>query len=410
MSKMFYNCNSLLYLTLKSSGAKNYFNPNDLNQTFYNCISLKSLEIGHLKTDIVKNISYLFYNCKKLRYLSLSNSTFTNKLITNMKGMFENCESLTSLNLSSFYTPKAEIMWDMFKNCRSLISLDLSTFDTSKETDMESMFEGCEDLVSLSLIDFSTRNVRYMNKMFKNCKNLKSLYFNNINSYSLGSMQQMFYNCENLEYLNLFSLTENAQSISEMFEGTSDNFIFCIEENENIPNIFEEILKRSGTKRDCSDDCYGIGNKRPYVIEKKICCPVFEYNGNCYNKCPSRMEATNEDKICKYFKCSPNYFNYDQDDCIYSIPDGYYENDTELKTIDKCYKTCKTCSGGLTGAKHNCITCNESYPYLDFGNCVKHCDNGYYIDNSILKCRCVTEECSDCTEESLNEGLCLACR
>jgi len=45
-------------------------------------------------------------------------------------------------------------------------------------------------------------------------------------------MQQMFYNCKNLKYLNIFSLTENAQSISEMFEGTSNYFTICIDEPE----------------------------------------------------------------------------------------------------------------------------------------------------------------------------------
>ena len=248
----------------------------------------------------------MFYNCKNLKNITMVKSNFTNTLIRDMRGVFENCESLSSLDLSLFYTPKVEIMWDMFKNCKSLKYLNIPKFDTSKVTDMESMFEGCEDLTSLNIKNFKTPRVRYMNKMFRNCKNLQSLYFDNINSTSLGTMQQMFYNCKNLEYLNIFSLTENFQSITEMFEGASDNFTFCIKEHEDIPNIFEELYKRSGTKRDCSENCYGNRNQRPIVIEKKICCPMFEYNGTCYDKCPKRTKDTNRDKICEPFPCSPN--------------------------------------------------------------------------------------------------------
>ena len=410
MSKMFYNCSNLKYLNITSSGSDNYYSPIDLNQTFFNCISLINLEIVHLKTDIVRNISYMFYNCKQLKFLSLYNSTFSNTLITDMRGMFENCESLISLNLSLFYTPKVEIMWNMFKNCKSLKYLDLSTFDTSKVTDMESMFEGCEGLISLSLVKFNTTNVRYMNKMFKNCKSLQSLYFNNINSTSLGSMQQMFYNCEKLEYLNIYSLTEKSQSFSEIFEGASDNFIVCVKDNENIPNIFEEILKRSGTQRDCSENCYGIGNSRPYIIEKKICCPKFEYNGACYNKCPKRTEAKNDDKICKYFNCSPLYYDYNQSTCISSIPNGYFVNDSEINTIDKCHKTCRTCSQAPSPTKHYCITCNSpSYQFFYFNNCLEECDNGYYLDSEIKKCKCEKKECNICTEKSLEKDLCVTC-
>ena len=158
--------------------------------------------------------------------------------------------------------------------------------------------------------------------------------------------------------------------------------------------------------------CYGSGNKRQEIIEKKLCCPKFEYDGNCYDKCPSRMRATNGNKICRTFTCS-YYYNYNQDGCIdtNNIPEGYYLNDTILKTIDKCHKTCTTCSGGPTETKAYCLTCNNTTnPYLFFDNCLESFDNGSYIDSSgILRCRCITDKCSDCTEESLDNGLCVKC-
>jgi len=151
---------------------------------------------------------------------------------------------------------------------------------------MESMFEGCSDLVSLDLENFNTSNVQYMNKMFRNCRKLKIINLMSFTTESLGTMHQMFYKCQSLEYLNIYSLTEDVQSIFEMFEGASNTFSFCIKENENIPNIFEELKKRD-TIRDCSNTCYN-GTERIGIPDKKLCCPFLEYNGECYDYCPSR--------------------------------------------------------------------------------------------------------------------------
>ena len=421
MSKMFYNCNNLKNVTfniyynwqyhsdnLYYSSSFNYFYPNDLSSTFYNCTSLTIIYYNSFITYYVQDISYMFYNCRKLTDLSLRNSNFNNHLTTNMRGVFQNSESLISLDLSFFKTPKAEIMWDMFNGCSKLQYLNLGNFDTSKVTDMESMFEGCSSLISISLTSFNTNNVQYMNKMFKDCIKLETINFKYISSHSLGTMHQMFYNCKSLKYLNIYNLTEKAQSFEEMFEGTSQSFSFCIKDHTTIPNIFNEIYRMENTIMDCSQNCYGY--KRFTLPESKICCVYYEYNGTCYNKCPSRTRNENIDisNKCQEFSCNQYYYNYQQDGCLENetIPDGYYKNDTELKTIDRCNKTCKTCD-----SKTNCLTCDEDYPYHFFGKCVKTCEYGHYTDpdSGILKCKCIAEECGECTEESMEEGLCISC-
>ena len=421
ITRMFYNCKNIATIIFDISGNKKvnisagqeytYYYPIGLSHAFYNCISLTNLQLKYFKTENVQEISYMFYNCKNLERIPIINSYFSNKLITNMRGMFQNCKSLNSLNLSTFYTPNVEIMWDMFKNCKSLRTLNLSNFDTSKVTDMESMFEGCERLISLSLVNFKTSNVHYMNKMFLGCKSLQSLYFNNIVSDALGTIDQMFCNCSSLKYLNIYSLTEKAQSISEMFERTSNDFVFCIKEYENIPNIFKELYKKSYTRPDCSNACYGNEKNRPYNSYKKICCPKFLYEDTCYDKCPPKTKS-NGDKICYLLNC-PNknlFYNYEQNGCITSIPNGFYEYDTTLKTIDKCHEKCKTCKRGPTETKEYCSSCKTDSPYLYLDNCLKSCPNISYTDSfGIIKCKCVIEECLDCTDESLKEGSCLTC-
>ena len=68
-----------------------------------------------------------------------------------MNNTFYNCSSLTSLDLSSFDTSAVTHINSMFYNCRSLTSLDLSSFDTSAVTYMYNMFYKCTALTSLIL-------------------------------------------------------------------------------------------------------------------------------------------------------------------------------------------------------------------------------------------------------------------
>ena len=67
------------------------------------------------------------------------------------------------------------------------------------------------------------------------------------------------------------------------------------------------------------------------------------YNSECFNSCPIRTYLPFKDnKICKYLNCT-NYYSYNQTYCIDEIPEGYYQNDSILKTIDKYAPDCKTC-------------------------------------------------------------------
>ena len=251
MSNMFYNCKSLETINIYGTNYNIY--ATDFHSMFYNCFSLTNVYIQNLYFDYIQDMSYMFYNCKRLKYFSFGNfylSSIRAERIS-MKGMFQNCESLTSLDLhSNFHTKNVEIMWDMFNGCSQLKSLDLGNFDTSKVTDMESMFEGCSSLTSLYLGSFITNNVQYMNKMFYNCVKLESLYFSKITTNSLGTMHQMFYNCKKLKYLNLFSLTEKDQSISELktkkkYQKYLKNYSICqaLQEIAHMAQIIAIILK-----------------------------------------------------------------------------------------------------------------------------------------------------------------------
>ena len=406
MTNMFYNCRQLKNITLIKGNS--YFIPNDMPFMFYNCNSLTSLDFNKFNTSKVKSMSYMLYNCTNLIYFDTAKNIFENTEVKDMRGLFQNCESIVTLNLTTFYTPNVEIMWDMFNGCSHLINLYITNFNTSNVIDMTSMFSGCKSLVSLNLNHFNTTNVQYMNEMFQNCEKLEQLNMSQLTSDSMSSMYRMFFNCKSLKYLNIFNLKEDFQSITEMFNETSDNFIICIKEEENIPNIYELISDK--ITRDCSSDCYGIENERNSTQNKKSCCASYEFNNTCYNNCPSKTKAQNSTNICEYFTCNNSYYNYEQNNCTDNITEGFYVNDTYLNTIDKCHEDCKTCYNGSDEYSTNCLTCNDNESYVYLGNCYTSCRYGYFNESDgIKKCLCHRTKCKECTRDSLKYDLCVSC-
>ena len=140
---------------------------------FCGCSKLTDIEgIENLNTENVTDMSYMFYNCRKLS--SLDFSKFNTENVTDMKFMFYNCRILSSLDLSNFNTAKVEDMSYMFSDCRKLSSLDLSNFYTAKVGDMSYMFSYCSTLTTIYGSDeFVTEEVYNSQNMFLRCKNLK---------------------------------------------------------------------------------------------------------------------------------------------------------------------------------------------------------------------------------------------
>ena len=120
---------------------------NNLNEMFYNCSLLSSINLSNFNTNNVTNMSYMFSNCYSLNSINLSN--FNTNNVTNMSDMFYNCSSLNSINLSNFNTNNVTYMSYMFRFCSSLNSINLSNFNCDKisKTDgIENMFKDCKNL------------------------------------------------------------------------------------------------------------------------------------------------------------------------------------------------------------------------------------------------------------------------
>ena len=192
-------CTTLGNVTIKNivfdESFKTYA-PTSLKDFFKNCTALETISnIENLNTANVTNMTSMFDNCQNLSSLNLSK--FNTENVTNMSYMFDNCQNLSSLDLSKFNTAKVTNMYAMFTHCQNLSSLDLSKFNTANVTDMSWMFSDCQ-LSSLDLSNFNTEKVREMYNMFSFCQNLSSLNLTNFNTEKVTNMDYMFNGCSDL--------------------------------------------------------------------------------------------------------------------------------------------------------------------------------------------------------------------
>ena len=440
ISSIVYNCNSLISLDISNFDFYNIYSYNsyfgflsglktlqylnvtnvktyrtDLSQLFYNLHSLISIDLTNFDISSATNLEKFFYDCSSLESVDLSSLRARN--IRNMRYLFSNCKKLQFVNFSNLNTSKVEYMDYMFINCHSLISLDLSNINTSYVKNMDYMFINCHSLISLDLSNLDTSSVISMEGMFSNCYNLEYVNMKNINTKSTENMTKMFYKCSNLKYINFYSINKNVQNITDIFSESSENFTYCIKDETKIMSIFEKLLSLYDTKRDCTSHCYNYD--MIFLPEETKCvinCSIYEdrkysFNYECYESCPKRSYLLENERFkCEELICE-HYYDYEQKNCIDEIPEGYFLNDTELQTIDMCHPDCKTCDEKESENSTNCRSCFEE-KFLLYGNCVSHCENGFYIDkedNDTKKCKCKDDRCLECSEYSLSINMCISC-
>lgn len=173
----------------------------DMSWMFNNCNYLTSLDLSYLRTDNVGSMYQMFGYCRSLTSLDLN--TWNTSNVYDMNCMFFNCSGLTELNISDWNTSNVTNMSSMFYQCYNLTSLDIRNWNTSAVTYMGSMFERCRGLTELDLSGWNTSNVTDMSRMFNNCINLTKLDLSGWDISNVTDMSGMFSDCTNLELIIL---------------------------------------------------------------------------------------------------------------------------------------------------------------------------------------------------------------
>jgi len=179
---------------------------------FNNCNNLSTLDLSNFNTKNVTNMHTMFYNCYSLTELDLSH--FDTRNVIDMSNMFQECFGLESLNVRNFDTRNVTEMKYMFYNCNSLLTLDLGNFNTSNVIDMHGLFHECNSLISINLSSFDTKNTIDMHGMFYNCYSLRVIDLSNFDTSNVTNMCNMFQNCNSLESVNVSSF--NTSKVTDM--------------------------------------------------------------------------------------------------------------------------------------------------------------------------------------------------
>jgi surface protein len=251
LSNMFENCDKLIDFSFNNKYINNYI-ITDLKGMFNGCISLTSISIYLSNGKNINDISYLFSNCIDL--ISVNITILNSNNIKYMNNLFNNCTSLININMKF-------LNYSNFSNSENLRILESENyyFSTINLVDMSNMFYNCISLITLDISKFNTKNVINMSNMFFNCKNLKNLLISNFNTQNAKYMDSMFYNCSSLTSLNVTNFNiNNIYNMQKMFYGCNSlkytnisNFIFTqnISLFYGLPDYCEIIINKKSLNK-----------------------------------------------------------------------------------------------------------------------------------------------------------------
>ena len=180
----------------------------------------------------ITSIDSMFKECSEVtEIIGLENINTSN--VTNAINTFYNCASLKSLNISSWNMGKVKNMSSMFHNCKSITTLDLSDWDLSNATVLDNLCRECSNLKYVTLnLTGALKSMSYAFHLTSNLKSLKGLN---------DRVSNMFYTfreaLSNVEYLDI-DFT-NTTTINYLYTCGTNNILTDINLTGTIGSIMD---------------------------------------------------------------------------------------------------------------------------------------------------------------------------
>ena len=139
MDKMFYGCTNLeeIYLPFNMPyliHAKNIFE---------GCMKLKRIDLFNLRNShSLMDISAMFKNCSSLKEIKFGSPEFQTRYLINMNEMFYGCNNLISIDFEYFNTDRLKNIERMFYDCSSLEFLNIQSFVIQQNISYKDIFTG----------------------------------------------------------------------------------------------------------------------------------------------------------------------------------------------------------------------------------------------------------------------------
>ena len=423
---MFQELNNIREIDLSNFDASKVTN---MHCMFYNCSNLEKINFGNINTSNVIDMQSLFNNCSNLISVNLSNFDTSN--VVNTSYMFHECLNLKYLDLSNFDTKRVINIVKMFYNCQSLIYLNIKSFELSTQIQYNNVIDGISSYIKYC---YELDPIKYIlqadcsNTCFQD--NIKIDINNNMcvescinNGYQYEYNNICYNECPKGTLINNNKCEDNKckfnyQNTVECMGTTPQGYYLDINDgrykkcfknckfcygpgNETINNCIEcisdlRLLNDSIYDTNCYQKCnhyYYFNQLNEYKCTEKNFCPTdynmiikdkkkcvakceddniykYEHNNKCYKECPSG---------------SYSLFNDENNNCLTTIPAGYYL-DLQDNKLKECYYTCKICEAGGYEQNHNCKECISNYIFYNnknnLKNCYEKCGNYYYFDES----------------------------
>ena len=145
--------------------------PQSLQGMFASCANLVSLDLAGLSVSETADMSHMFEGCTSLTSVSLSCESLPETV--SLESCFKGCASLSSVTLNGFENRFVKLA-SIFDGCSSLRAVDLSAFDEAKALSIEGMFRNCGSIESVDMSSISASDITY-NELFSGCSSLKSV-------------------------------------------------------------------------------------------------------------------------------------------------------------------------------------------------------------------------------------------
>ena len=215
-----------------------------LNNMFYGCSSITTLDLSSWNTTNVQNMSAIFYGCTSLKTLSLSGWNFRGLANSGSTGgAFSNCSALKTLDLSNVKMPVDTnnvglcLGWHMSGTAFTLDTLDVSNIDLSQTTSLYG-FLTCKAKNIIGLTTWDVSGVASISSLFNGNSVIESI---DISGWDLRNMTNTYgtsiFACSNLKSLNLSNVKMPADTAASKFQLGWGNTSVSYLETLNVTNI-----------------------------------------------------------------------------------------------------------------------------------------------------------------------------
>ena len=145
---MFYYCQALTALDLSNFETNSSLT--DVKHMFDNCVNVTEIDLSELDTSGITDMSYMFNNCSKLTSI-VGTGNWSGAAVTTTEQMFYQCKELTALGLSNFDTNSSCLtnVKLMFYHLDKATELDIRKMDTSGVTNFYGFLQSCYALEDL---------------------------------------------------------------------------------------------------------------------------------------------------------------------------------------------------------------------------------------------------------------------